>query len=275
MGIGTTTPAGHVPSRKSLILADTSNDALLELWGASAGKMFFQSVGGNTHFGSLAKGTGNGDLSVTYGDGAVGIFIQGSDGSVGFGTQTPGQNLDIAGSLRVSDMMSVGTNSGNGDLAVPIRMYQGDGTNPRAKLAYWDIFKPGGADLNRYYRLVGNLNAAGESQYVQVLGSAGWINGCSRKIKHDIRPLTDEDYTALKQEYDKVPLYSYVRDGDATESTEVGFIAEDTPAIMGSTGDGISYMKSIGFLAIMAKYQNNKIKLLKQKIDQLNKLVSK
>jgi len=99
VGIGTTTPAGHAASRKALIVADTTNDALFEIWGSASGKSLFQSVGGSTYVGNLAAGTGAGNLFLTYGAGTTGLFLNGTTGNAGIGTTNPaGYKLYVNGS---------------------------------------------------------------------------------------------------------------------------------------------------------------------------------
>jgi len=86
VGIRTTAPVGHASSRKALILSDTANDALFEVWGSAGGKVFFQSVAGNAYMGSLAMGSGAGNLYLAYGDGSDGLIINGANGVVGIPT---------------------------------------------------------------------------------------------------------------------------------------------------------------------------------------------
>jgi len=112
VGIGTTAPAGHAPSRKALIVADTTNDALLEVWGSASGKSIFQSVGGSTYVGNLAAGTGAGNLFLTYGAGTTGIFMNGTSGNVGIGTTSPGSLLTVYGTTNwgVGEIIGNGSN---------------------------------------------------------------------------------------------------------------------------------------------------------------------
>lgn len=111
VGIGTNSPVGHAATRRALIVADTTNNALIELWGAAGGKSIFQSVGGDTYIGNLVDGTGAGDLFLTYGDGLTGIKLQGSTGNVGIGTTSPAYALSVQSSTSGTLGAIVGTNS--------------------------------------------------------------------------------------------------------------------------------------------------------------------
>lgn len=114
IGIGTTNPVGHASSRKALILSDTSNDALMEIWGTNSGKSIFQQVGGNTYVGNLASASG-GDLYLTYGNGATGVFVKGTTGNVGIGTVSPTAKLTVMGSGDFASVVPTLNLLGTGD----------------------------------------------------------------------------------------------------------------------------------------------------------------
>jgi hypothetical protein len=98
LGLGTTNPVGHLSSRRALIVADTTRDASLELWGSATGKSFLESVGGDTYLGNLVKGTGVGNIYIASGDRATAVTVNAS-GNVGVGVTNPAAKLDVVNSF--------------------------------------------------------------------------------------------------------------------------------------------------------------------------------
>jgi hypothetical protein len=239
VGIGTSNPTGSFPLSKTLAISDTTNDAVLELWGNSGGKAAIQSIGGSTFLGSLA---GTGYTFLTYGNNTTGITIA-DTGNVGFGTTSPQENLHCAGSMIIDGYMMIDYNTTSLDTQ-GVWLYYGDGTNPRAGNYYFDI--AGGA-----FRVVKSTVVCA---YISAASVASWNAPCSKTLKQDIKELTETDYEMLRNQLKELPLYFYHRK-DMPQSPEVGYIAEETPEIAGSDGKGISYMKSIGFLASILKGQ--------------------
>jgi hypothetical protein len=266
VGIGTSNPVGHFATRRALIIADTTNDAVLELWGTASGKAYMQSVAGNAYIGNLAKGSGNGFTQLFYGDGIVSLTIKGADGNVGIGITNPGAKLEAA-NIKIGEGLEVDGYTPGTDTA-GMWFYVGDGTNAHYKLCYFDVWKDG-ASVS-HVRLIGTLNQASEQVYVTCSGSGGWVNGCSRKIKHDIKQLTVADCSKLTGQFDNLTLYAYKRNDDSTNSPEVGFISEETPDIMGSVDTKyISYIKAIGFLNVVAKNNIGKLDDLETRVSEL------
>lgn len=102
-GIGTNNPTPYNPGARGLIVsgAATSQIALLELWGDSSGKSLFQSAGGNTYIGNLAKGASVGVLIFLYGDGQESHRVIGN-GSIGVGITSPTAKLHVNGDVKTS-----------------------------------------------------------------------------------------------------------------------------------------------------------------------------
>lgn len=99
VGIGTTSPVGHVTTRRALILSDTTDGALIEIWGKNNGKSILQSADGHTYVGNLAYDTiGEGGTYIVSGNGTTAMTILGSNQNVGIGTDNPGSyKLYVAG----------------------------------------------------------------------------------------------------------------------------------------------------------------------------------
>jgi hypothetical protein len=103
VGIGTTTPSTHANASGLVVAGTSTNRGIIEVWdgSATAGKAVFQNVGGITYIGSLASGSGTGNMALLYGGGngsaAVGLFITGSTGnvSIGQGNTNPRTRLQV------------------------------------------------------------------------------------------------------------------------------------------------------------------------------------
>ena len=103
-GFGTTEPTPHYAGRALIISGvGSSQRAMIELWDQGSGKALFQSNSGSTYIGSLAKGTGGGDLYLNYGDGIIGMTVLGSNGNVGFGTIAAATKGHFMGNLAIGD----------------------------------------------------------------------------------------------------------------------------------------------------------------------------
>lgn len=142
VGIGTPSPAGHVGTRKALIVADATNDALIEAWGTLGHKSLFQSVAGITYVGSVAKGTGSGDTRIVYGNGSTGITVLGSNGFVGLGDFSPYAKLTVDGSIGFT----------NGTTPM-LYIFQAGGSQPERPVI---SHSPGAPNWGLSYRDVGD-----------------------------------------------------------------------------------------------------------------------
>jgi len=86
-GIGTSNPVGHWSTRKTLVIADLTNDAMLEFWGSLGSKSLLQNAAGDTYVGNLTLGTGAGDCILLSGAGAAAVWVKANE-NVGIGTGT-------------------------------------------------------------------------------------------------------------------------------------------------------------------------------------------
>jgi hypothetical protein len=100
VGIGTSNPTPHNGSNALIIQGGSGSRGIMEIWDNSGtgGKAVFQQVGGDTYIGSLAKGTGSGDLYLltTTASPNISMLLKGN-GNVLIGTTT-----DTSDKLRVA-----------------------------------------------------------------------------------------------------------------------------------------------------------------------------
>jgi hypothetical protein len=254
--VGTLSPVGSVATRKALIVSDTANEAVLELWGNSNGKSVLQTVASSVYMGSLA---GTGSTFICYASSSTGITIA-NNGYVGLGTTNPQVNTHCAGTVIIGSGLWVDYNTTSKDTG-GIQLYSGDGTSPRISYYYFDVENNSGTGL----RIV--KSGSPDSQIAYINSSSGWNAGCSIKLKQDVVQLSDDGYKDLTEQFNNIPLYSYKRKGLAGDP-EIGFIAEETPDIAGSTGKAITYIKTIGFLTTVVKNRENIIENQETRIRQ-------
>ena len=105
IGIGTNNPSPHNGSNALIIQGGSGGRSIMELHESSGGggKAVFQQVGGDTYLGSLAKGSGSGDLYllVTTTTPNISMLLKGN-GNVLIGTQSDnGSKLRVNGSLAL------------------------------------------------------------------------------------------------------------------------------------------------------------------------------
>lgn len=103
VGIGTASPSGK------LTIGATTNAELLSMYGGGLDGSPLQRFGiyADTNYGLLfeaPKDSAGNKLNYTFSwrGGGNGLFIQGSNGSVGIGTASPQEKLEVAGNLMVS-----------------------------------------------------------------------------------------------------------------------------------------------------------------------------
>ena len=103
VGIGTTSPTPHNGTNALVVQGGSGSRGIMEIWDNSGagGKAVFQQVGGDTYLGSLAKGSGSGDLFLLVngtGTSATVSTIFKASGNVLIGTTTDaGYRLNVSG----------------------------------------------------------------------------------------------------------------------------------------------------------------------------------
>jgi hypothetical protein len=220
----------------------------------------------------------NSNMLSFYTNGTQQVTIDAA-GSMGFGTASVGSGniAEVNGVMRIGGKFEINYDVTQNDPG-KLRIWYGYGLTPHTSCYYLDTSyqtysKPTSA-TSYYFRVVRHgYNSTPSSLLAYLRGAAGWQSACTRTVKHDIVQLADEDYLNLRKQLDETQLFSYLRN-DVPDKPEVGFISEETPAIMGSTGKGIIYIKSIGFLATIVKSQVQELDRKEEQISKLESLVS-
>ncbi len=172
VGIGNSSPVGHAPGRKALIIDGSSQDAMLEVWGNNGGKAILQSVNGATYIGTLIKGGGSGDVYFGYGAdnqfGPIGATLQGTTGNFGIGITNPTAKLHVAGDVKVQGVLTVNgqpvLTTNNNNVIVPGSITASNigiqTTTPQGALTIGagQLTSPGGSATAPSYTFNNNLN---------------------------------------------------------------------------------------------------------------------
>lgn len=224
VGIGTTSPSDklHIvtgSSNTGMIINQTGSGAsIINLkntttgghtwWLASTGNGNSQGAG---HFDIYDFGASGG------GSGVSRLFISGTDGNVGMGTQNPGAKLEVNQVANPSGYATAGSffSLGNSQTNLGIRAEASNGTynnaatfvtsggstqnigvmisnNPSGTpVNDWGIFCYGKSKITGNFEVVGNTVLSGQTDII----GTGFINGSAitsdRKLKKDIKPLTN------------------------------------------------------------------------------------
>jgi hypothetical protein len=259
-------------------------------------------VEGNIALASIYTAIGNGNARYIGLPGVAGAFpgsagtyikfCQGGTGGVSnwleFGTHKNGVDFGTRMTIAENGYVGIGTTNPVGHAPTRRTLVLADTTND-ALFEIWGS-NSGKAVMqsvggNTYFGNMGQAAGAVYAMYgagttgATLNSTGGWAAGCSKELKQDIKQLTDDDFVALRQEFFNIPLYSYERK-DKPGSPEVGFISEYTPEVVGSDGKNIVTLKTVGYLStivkgqeIVIKQQDDKIKLLETKINELEQLI--
>ena len=226
VGIGTTSPGDklHVKTatgNSGLTVEQTAtsgqNASVINLKNSSAGghSWWIASTGSNN-----GQGTGHFDIydmGTSGGSGVSRLFISGTSGNVGMGTQNPGARLEVNQVANPSGYATAGSffSQGNSQTNLGIRAEASNGTynnaatfvtsggstqnigvmisnNPSGNpVNDWGIFCYGKSKITGNFEVVGNTVLSGQTNII----GTGFINGTAitsdRKLKKDIKPLTN------------------------------------------------------------------------------------
>ncbi|MBV5339335.1 MAG: tail fiber domain-containing protein [Deltaproteobacteria bacterium] len=262
VGIGTTTPY--------TTLTVGSNDATAKI---TAG-------GANTHL-TLASAGSDGSIYLNAGGVESGNYSTstrlsvGANGNVGIGTKTPGQKLDVAGNIKISnqsgrvptpDKIDLGSCFSDGTTRDQLKIYLYDGGG-NEKYG----FGIGSVSDIQYHSQITHDFYVNNAKYFSVTASGG-ANTSDRRLKRDILPLSKY---GLQQVMQLNPV-TYIFNADSTDTNQVGFIAQEVQQIIpevvtGKEGD-LSKGESLGIVyGNLVPVLTKAIQELKAENDELKK----
>lgn len=194
---------------------------------------------------------------------ALGYFYIGQlHFNLGIGTTSPGVALEVVQNKAIKVGQAYLSSGGDYVHLANNEWYNGSAWTATAAGL---LFQISGTSANIYYH-----DAAGNhTTWAYINSTSGWQAASSQIYKQNIKTLTDADYEQLRNEFRAIDLFSYNRK-DTPAEQEVGFIAEQAPGlILGSDKSGITLLKAIGYLAVIAKGQENVISSLQNEIEGL------
>ena len=182
---------------------------------------------------------------------------------VGIGTTEPAQKLEVNGSIQINDtttsVAGVMMTQMGGETGYVLHNQASTMTIGAGSVDRITIDKDGniGFGVNRPQHPLQLANGA----YVSAGGV--WTNSSSRALKENIESLTLEEALSALSHLEPVE-FNYLSDVD---EKHVGFIAEDVPELVATTGrDSLSPMDIVAVLTRVVQEQQARIESLEQRL---------
>ena len=112
-----------------------------------------------------------------------------------------------------------------------------------------------------------NIDVAGGAY----CSGANWVNGSSRKLKEEVRSLSDADCRAILDQLLQTDVVEFKYKAEESDENHVGVIAEEAPSLLATPDrDGINTGDAIGSLIAAVKAQNAEIEELREEVRRLS-----
>ncbi|MBI5215127.1 MAG: tail fiber domain-containing protein [Ignavibacteriae bacterium] len=202
--------------------------------------------------------------------GNIAMTIKGSNGNVGIGTTTPGEKLEVAGSVKVHGTdFKLGTNDGRPIGNRPNQRALVHDTEDRLIINY-------GADFEGGTYIDGNVGIQTNSNEPLKVVNAWcdgwwWRDASDRILKNDIQDMSKYGLSTVM----KMRPVSYTYKNDEKKEPQIGFIAQEMKEVVpevvsGEEGSmGMSYGNLTAVLVNAIKEQQKQIEELKAEIQEL------
>lgn len=213
------------------------------------------------------------------------MTVNGDNGNVGIGTETPAARLHNVGTTRLDDALQFGVQNFTGTAGSNARIYR-FGAGGNSSNLYLDMTSAAGSSfilqgngIDRFLFDIGTGSALKP-------GGGAWGVLSDERTKNDIQPLTGTLDRLLQL---KGHAYTYkpefVQDGRALPGTQVGLVAQEVEAIFPdwvSTGpDGLKQVTERSTTALMVEamrdLRNEKdaeINALKARLEKLEAMIA-